>query len=328
VSLPRPGAAARAPRERVVGVYPEWDAQMGGYRRDWCTVLDAGPAEHTAEFPAACEDGFLARRLERLGLGLEQQRRRAQGDEIDLDAAVEMSVELAAGSVPDENVYRESVRRRRDLGVLVLLDVSGSSAEPSPLGARVHDHQRNAAAALLEALHRLGDRVACYAFFSRGRADVRVVRAKSFDEPFGGLVLQRLGGLRPQGFTRLGTAIRHGTALLERDSGVARRILVVLSDGQPYDFHRYEGAYGEADSRRALTEARLRGVGCLCLTIGGAGDPVSLRRVFGTAAHANARDLFEIRDQIGVLFRHALRLAERAARAPSRSSSHASEARP
>ena len=311
VLLARPGEAPRVADERVAGVYPEWDDQLRAYRMDWCTVLDVLEPDHTSDLSPGIADGTLRRRLARLGLGLERCRRRYQGDEVVVDAAVEMRVQLAVGSSPDENVYLEDVRRHRDLAVLVLLDVSGSSAEPSPYGARVHDHQRSAAAALVEALYQLGDRVACYAFYSRGRAEIRMVRAKSFDEPFGGLVLQRLGGLKPRGFTRLGAAIRHATRLLERDSGVTRRVLVVLSDGQPYDFHQYEGAYGEADVRRALAEARRRGVGSLCLTIGAAGDAEALRRVFGATAYASAGDLYEIRDEIGLLFRHALRLGER-----------------
>ena len=97
--------------------------------------------------------------------------------------------------------------------------------------------------------------------------------------------MRRLDGLVPGAYTRLGAAIRHGAAVLEKRGGTSRRLLVVLSDGFAYD-HGYEGAYGEADARRALAEARRRGTGCLCLSIGAGTDAEALRRVFGTAAHA------------------------------------------
>ena len=88
----------------------------------------------------------------------------------------------------------------------------------------------------------------------------------------------------------------------------------MLSDGFAYD-HGYEGRYGEADARRALAEARRRGVGCLCLSVGADAEPAALRRVFGAAAHATVprRQLPAV---IGPLFRAALRSAEPSA-APS-----------
>jgi nitric oxide reductase activation protein len=165
---------------------------------------------------------------------------------------------------------------------------------------------------LVDALDALGDRVAAYGFHSRGRAAVRMVRVKSFADPFDSRARERLGALEPGAFTRLGAAIRHATHLLETDAGTARRLLVVLSDGFAYDYG-YEGEYGEADARRALAEARERGIGSLCLSIGANIDAAALRRVFGTAAYVGAPSFADVRDQMGVLFRRALTISLRAA---------------
>jgi nitric oxide reductase NorD protein len=206
-------------------------------------------------------------------------------------------------------VYVESRRSRRDLGVLVLLDISGSAAEPSGAGGTVHDHQLSAAASLTAALDQVGDRVALYGFRSQGRTAVHVFPVKRFDEGFSTAAQERLGGLSAGGFTRLGAAIRHGAAILDHGGGTGRRLLVVLSDGFAYD-HGYEGAYGEADARRALSEARHRGIGCLCLSIAAATDPDALRRVFGTAAHASLKTESQMAHTIAPLFRAALGTAE------------------
>jgi nitric oxide reductase activation protein len=173
----------------------------------------------------------------------------------------------------------------------------------------VHEHQRAAATALTVALHDLGDRVALYAFRSQGRAMVHFLPVKRFDDDLDALVLRRLGGLVPGAYTRVGAAIRHGASVLERTGGTSRRLLVVLSDGFAYD-HGYEGAYGEADARRALAEARRRGTGCLCLSIGAGTDAEALRRVFGTAAHASIPQADQLATVIGPLFRSALGSAE------------------
>ena len=86
-------------------------------------------------------------------------------------------------------------------------------------------------------------------------------------------------------------------------------MLVVLSDGFAYD-HGYEGAYGEADARRALAEARRRGTACLCLSIAAGTDPAALRRVFGSAAHARIPGEEQLAGVVGPLFRSALRSTE------------------
>jgi hypothetical protein len=289
--------------------YPEWDMYGRRYRSDWCHVMEIEPSADTSPpFTVPTLEG-LRRPLARLELELERRHRQMQGDDIDIDAAVEARVELLAGAAPDEAVYVDSVRCGRDLSVLLLLDVSGSAGEPGVAGARVHDHQRAAAAAVTATLDRLGDRVALYAFRSHGRSSVEILPIKRFGEGLDNRVLRRVASLVPGAYTRLGSAIRHGGAVIEREGGTARRLLVVLSDGFAYD-HGYEGAYAEADARRALVEVRRRGIGCLCLSIAAGSDAEALSRVFGTAAHATIPRGEHLASVVGPLFRSALRSAE------------------
>jgi nitric oxide reductase NorD protein len=289
--------------------YPEWDAGRKSYRPAWCTVREVEPTIK-ASATQAIDDAISVRRpLSRLGMGLHRRHRQPQGDDIDIDAAVEARVEVRAGSVPDEAVYLDSLRRRRDLSVLLLLDVSGSAAEPGTVGRTVHQQQRAAVANLTVALHDLGDRVALYAYYSQGRRAVSMVPVKRFDDHLDSQVMRRLNSLEPGAYSRLGAAIRHGSAVLDARGGTSRRLLVVLSDGLAYD-HGYERAYGAADARRALIEARRRGTGCVCLTIGAGTDVQSLRRVFGSTAHATIARPDQLAGVIGPLFRSALRSAE------------------
>lgn len=289
--------------------YPEWDATRRKYRPAWCTVREVDPEIKPAATHAIEAAIGVRRPLSRLGMGLHRRHRQAQGDDIDIDAAVEARVEALAGSVPDEAVYLDSLRRRRDLSVLLLLDVSGSAAEPGTVGRTVHEQQRVAVANLTVALHDLGDRVALYAYYSQGRRAVSMVPVKRFDDHLDTRVMRRLNSLEPGAYSRLGAAIRHGAAVLEARGGTSRRLLVVISDGLAYD-HGYERAYGAADARRALAEARRRGTGCVCLTVGAGTDVLSLRRVFGSAAHATVARPDQVAAVIGLLFRSALRSAE------------------
>lgn len=289
--------------------YPEWDAHAGRYRPDWCTVTEFDTRVGDPAAVVRPHSADLKRRLARLGVALERHRRQPQGDDIDLDAAVDARIVARSGLTPPEAVYLETQRTRRSLSVLVLVDVSGSSAERTATAGDVLRHERQAAAVLADALVALGDRVAVFGFRSRGRRAVTLLRVKDFDDQLTGAAYGRLAGLAPSGYTRLGAAIRHGGHILDRRGGTDRRLLVVLSDGFPYD-DGYEGRYAEADARRSLAEARRNGIGCLCLSLGATNDADTLRRVFGTAAHAAAPQFDDLIPDIGRLFRRAIASAD------------------
>ncbi|MGW0181592.1 nitric oxide reductase activation protein [Nocardia sp. NPDC003345] len=284
--------------------YPEWDFHRRRYRPRWCTVVETGPEPGPQTQVPECDRHGLRRALARLGTTPGPVRRQPQGDDLDIDAVVESLVRVRAGSAPDEAIYLDFPRHRRDLSVLILLDISGSAAEPGGDGRPVHEHQRAAAAALTATLHELGDRVALYGFRSQGRGAVRLPAVKRFDDPFTLRERQLLRGLEPGGYSRLGAAIRHGTAVLRAEGGTTRRLLLVVSDGLAYD-HGYERAYGAADAHRALAEARAGGIGCVCLTLGAPTGDAELAAVFGSAAHVTVPDTGYLAGVIGPLFRGA-----------------------
>jgi nitric oxide reductase NorD protein len=300
----RPGAA--------IGVggalHPEWDAFAGRYRIDWCRVIDF-PMTASADTSAGAvpNDAVLRQRLARVGLADNVLRRRSDGDDLDTDALVDLVVEMRSGDSASENVYTERRKTRRELGVLILLDASGSANDADAAGLAVHEHQRRAAATLAATLEDLGDRVAIYAFRSNGRHAVHLPAIKTFDQRFGVVSRARVNQLRPSGYTRLGAGIRGAAEILKRDAGTPSRLLVVLSDGFPYD-DGYEGRYAEADTRRALEELRADGVACLCLSIGvTAAETEDLDRVFGSASYASAPTLADLSPRIDELFLASMR---------------------
>jgi nitric oxide reductase NorD protein len=289
-------------------LYPEWDVHHQRYRPDWCTVREV-PLPHRGARSTPLPDSHATRRaLGRVGLSLEPVGRQLQGVDIDIDAAVEARVNELAGAPTDGGTYIDLVRRRRDLAVLVLLDVSGSGGEPAAAGGTVHAQQQAATARLARALHDLGVRVALYGFRSQGRSSVQILPFKRFDQPLGREAWHHLSTCTPRAYTRLGAAIRHASRTLDHEAATSRRVLLVVSDGFAYD-HGYEGAYGQADARRALTEARRRGIGCICVSVGALTDARALREVFGSAAYASLSRVEQLPLVIAPMFRYALRTA-------------------
>ncbi|MGX9673375.1 VWA domain-containing protein [Mycobacterium sp. HM-7] len=299
----RPGA--------TVGVggalHPEWDVFAGRYKEDWCRVIDF-PLTAAADVSAAGvpHDDVLRRRLSRIGLGPKVLRARADGDELDIEALIDLFVDLRSGFSPPEHVYLEQRKLSRNLGVLILVDASGSATETDADGLAVHEHQRRAAATMAAVLEELGDRVAVYGFRSQGRHAVHLPAIKPFEQRFGAVGRARLNQLEPSGYTRLGAAIRGAGEILKDQAGTPNRLLLVLSDGFPYD-DGYEGRYAESDAHKALEELRMDGVACLCLSIGGASETESLERVFGSASFASAGTLADLSPRMDELFLSSLR---------------------
>jgi Mg-chelatase subunit ChlD len=291
--------------------YPEWDFRRGAYRPDWCSVAEFDPPtlspEDQTEAPISAQDHKLQVQLARLGLTHERHRRQPDGDDLDLHALIELVVDRAAGVSGDSRVYETKRRTAHDLGVLVLLDATGSTGESSE-GRKVFDEQRLLAARLTNALAELGDRVAAYGFYSRGREAVRFLRVKDFEDRYDHAAERRLAALTPGGYTRLGAAIRHATHLLRSKAGTSQTLLVVIGDGLPYE-DGYEHRYAQEDSRRALREAVAHGVGCACVSVRASTEQEILERVWGEVSHRRLDDAGSLAGHVRPLFGDALRAA-------------------
>ena len=182
----------RSPAPRVGCVQRAVPAELvSGRRVSGSRTADLGAAE-------VPRDEVLRRRLSRVGLGPKVLRRRPDGDELDIEALIELAIDLRSGYSPAEHVYPESRKLTRDLGVLILLDCSGSATDTDSDGLAVHEHQRRAAATLAAALTDLGDRVAVYGFRSHGRHAVHLLAVKTFSQRFGAMGRTRLHSSNPR----------------------------------------------------------------------------------------------------------------------------------
>lgn len=243
--------------------YDEWDRRRGEYRRGWCTVYPAAPPPGEPGWAAAqrarnhrliaeLTERSLARRTRR-----SPERRRLDGDEVDLDALVDHRAAVLAGRSGDGRLYIRDTRHQRSVATTVLLDLSLSS-DAWVADRRVLDVSCESAFVLGEVASRLGDDLRVLAFASHTRNHCRVWELKRWDEAWS-TAAPRLGGLHPQGYTRIGPALRHAVAgFAARPAD--RKLLLLITDGKPTDHDRYEGRYGLADVRMALREAERAGV--------------------------------------------------------------------
>jgi nitric oxide reductase NorD protein len=255
-----------------VGVpYDEWDGRAGAWRKDWCHVYPTPLPAGGLDSEVAADMHRLRRTVERLYDQLIIHRserstvgRQLDGEDLDMDAIVDAHATVRAQRTPSQRLYLRRPRQRRDVATTVLLDVS-LSADAWIDNRRVLDVARDAVMVLGEVADRLGDRLQVLAFASSTRNRVRVFTVRDWDEPWA-VGARRLRRLEPQGYTRLGAALRHATDRL-CDADARERLLLLISDGKPTDWDRYEGRYGVMDVRMALRQARARGVSAHALAV-------------------------------------------------------------
>jgi Nitric oxide reductase activation protein len=271
----------------LVARYPEYDYVTGRDQPDWTSVKeyqpDHGPSDLVARFREERSD--LANRLTALIRSArvsraERLRRQPEGEFLDIDACIDATIARRIGEPPSPRIHGRYERRSRDLAVLLLLDISQSTADRVRAErATVLDVERQSAALLSQAMSGLGDPFAIAAFCSDKRDEVRYLRVKDFREPYGDLCEARLAGLQSGLSTRLGAAMRHAGADLATQKSY-RRLLLVITDGEPSDIDVDDRRYLVEDARHAVHGLNRLGIDTFCVGLDSEADS-SLGRIFG-----------------------------------------------
>jgi hypothetical protein len=253
--------------------YDEWDMKLDDYRKDWCRVREIDMPETNARFYSkTIEDNYGLVSLLRRYFGLlrpdriKRFFREERGDDIDFDALIESVVDRHAGITPSDRVYIRREKNLRDVSVAFLVDMSYSTGDELPSGKRIVDIEREGLVLMAEALESIGDQWAVYGFSSNYRDKVDFFVVRDFGERFSRQVKMRFEGIKPIAQTRLGAAIRHASSLLARQASRIR-LLILMSDGRPYDIDYGDADYAVEDTRRALWEGRRKGVSSFCITV-------------------------------------------------------------
>ncbi|MDC1071784.1 nitric oxide reductase activation protein [Gammaproteobacteria bacterium] len=267
-----PGGPPESSEESLIAapedalVYDEWDFRRGHYRKAWCYLKELEMPEGKIDFYAQTIEKYkgslisLRRSFETLRNRTQRLKHQNNGDEIDLDALIDARVSAFSGAEMSDQILSRLDRRERDIAVIFMVDVSGSTK------GWINDAERECLALLCEALEILGDRYAIYGFSGMTRKRCELYRVKEINEPFSQTVKSRIAGIEPRDYTRMGVTIRHLTKIMNQVSARSR-LLITLSDGKPDDYDGYRGEYGIEDTRQALIEAKRAGIHPFCITI-------------------------------------------------------------
>lgn len=288
--------------------YQEWDYQIQLHRPDWVTLYERRQPKGNPEEieKILTEHKPIAHRIKQIidlltPEGVQRVRNMEDGDEIDINAAIDAMVAIRMGEQPNPRITMRNVLKTRDLSVVVLLDLSESTNEKiGGSDKTVLELTREAATLVSTAINGIGDPFAIHGFASDGRHDVQYYRFKDFSQHFDDDAKSRLAGMQGGLSTRMGAAMRHaGQHLLKQPEH--RKLLLIVTDGEPADIDERDPQHLRHDTKKAVEELYSKGILTYCLTLDPDADNY-VKRIFGANNYTIVDHVDKLPEQLPVLF--------------------------
>lgn len=297
--------------------YDEWDRELHDYRVGWSRVIEKKVKKGDRTFVELTRSryrGIISSIRHQFQLmkpeNLTRINREIDGEDYDLNALVDLIIDRRADGRQSENIYTKRLRKQRDVAVSILLDQSSSTARTitrNPLqpytfpGRRIIEIEKEGLVLMSEALEAVGDLYSIYGFTSEGRRNVKFYIVKDFGEKYSAEVERRIGGITFENNTRLGAAIRHAAAKLLRQES-RTKLLIILTDGRPYDHDYGDARYAREDVREALNEVRLAGMIPFCITIDRESE-AELKDLYGDVGYTIIDDVLSLPERMPNIYR-------------------------
>ena len=266
------------PGEELKGLpprhYHEWDYNSQSYRPDWVSVYEGlHPQGNAADIDKLLEKhAGLAKRLKKMLDLLKPQdkvriRYQEEGSELDLDIAIRSLIDYKSGAQPDTRINMSHRNDGRNIAVMLLLDLSESLNEKAAGSQQtILELSQEAVTILGWAVEKLGDPFAIAGFHSNTRHDVRYLHIKGYSEHWGDDVKSRLAAMEASYSTRMGAAMRHAAHYLEKQQA-DKKLMLILTDGEPADIDSKDGRILIEDARQAVKELDQQGIYSYCINL-------------------------------------------------------------
>ncbi len=271
--------------------YPEWDYNTKTYRPDWVSLYESlHPAGNAADIDKLLDKhAGLAKQLKHiLDLLKPQQyvrvRYQEEGSELDLDVAIRSLIDFKSGAQPDPRINMSHKHDGRNIAVMLLLDLSASLADtPDGCTQTILELSQEAVALLSWAIDHLGDKFAIAGFSSNTRHEVRYQHIKGYSEQWCDTVKARLAAMEAGYSTRMGAAMRHAAHYLSAQKA-DKKLLLVLTDGEPSDIDVTDQQLLIQDAHKAVQELDQDGIYTYCINLDAnvkPGEDDYVTRIFG-----------------------------------------------
>ena len=255
-------------------LYPEWDYTAQHYNPDWVSLYEhlhpSGDAAYIDQLLA--KHSALAKKLKKIIDMLKPQQKvrvryQEEGSELDLDVAIRSLIDFKSGAQPDPRINMSHKNDGRSIAVSLLLDLSASLADvPEGCAQSKLELSQEAVSLLAWAIEQMGDPFAIGGFHSDTRHEVRYLHLKGYQESWGDEVKARLAAMDAGFSTRMGAALRHAGHYLGHQQA-DKKLLLVLTDGEPADIDSKDPRHLIEDARIAVRELDGQRIYTYCINL-------------------------------------------------------------
>ena len=291
-------SASKKPKGLPSITYPEWDYKKAVLKKDHCRLYfpkrkDVIEKKIGPVWKDSLREkyfGEISKWEKKIAAIVNTENwinRQWSGVELDIESYINFRGDVNRGNFKEMPLYLNQKRATLDTACLLLFDQSFST-DSWVQNKRVLDIELDAIGLTGLLTSEFIEQVAIAGTWSETRNHCFYSLYKDFSQDWSKFY-QVTDQIEPQGYTRLGPAIRHSVEKLCAVKA-RKRILIILTDGKPTDYDRYEGRYGIEDVRNALSTATASGIYTKALAIEKS-NAAHLAQIFGKGRYMVLNDV-------------------------------------
>ena len=303
-----PDKVSQSEEAEIISLQPEFDYKSGRENYNWCKIKrynfnnKSNYYLNNYLFENSKTVSNIKNLIESSKISEPVKLKKQQdGEELDLDSCIESVIEIKRGSTPSNNIYKKTSRKGRDLLVSILVDISESTNDfIKNTNKTIFSSIIEATGILSEAISRTGDDFSLSTFCSNKREDVRYWKIKNFKDKLSQNHINKLESMKPGFSTRLGAAVRQaGDELVSKTN--YRKLLLIISDGEPSDIDVEDNEYLIEDAKYAVRRLAYNGVDVFCVGVESESNK-NLSRIFGNKNFVIIKSASELPKKLPLIY--------------------------
>ena len=303
-----PNKVSQSKEAEIISLQPEFDYKSGRENFNWCKIKKYN-FENKSNYYLnnfLYENSKIVSNIKNLieSSNISQPvklKKQHDGEELDLDSCIESIIDIKRGSTPSNNIYKKTNRKGRDLLVSILVDISESTSDfIKDTNKTIFSSIIEATGILSEAINQSGDDFSLSTFCSNKRDDIRYWKIKDFKDKLNKIHINRLESMKPGFSTRLGAAVRQaGDELILQTN--YRKLLLIISDGEPSDIDVDDNEYLVEDAKYAVKRLAYNGIDVFCVGVESDSNK-NLSRIFGNKNYVIIKSASELPKKLPLIY--------------------------
>ena len=247
-------------------IYNEWDYKIKKYKQNWCNVFEK---ENNKKIITNDKKNILQKIIKKYKKDIilfkelfylimnkkSWIKKQTHGQDIDLDTVIDNYKYIEQNKF--NKIYKYKKNNNKDIAISIIFD-SSLSTDGYINNKKIIDILKKLTLILSYGINNLIKHFSVSTFYSNTRHDCKHIIIKNFTDNWQ-TVKYNISHIKPNGYTRIGPAIRHSCYNINKIK-TKSKIIILLSDGKPSDYDEYEGNYGINDIKHSITEANKKNI--------------------------------------------------------------------